>query len=247
LISCIKLPGSRKPAAGLISGGLDEPQGVARLPDLNRIVVTNSGDGSCKIFDGTTYEPLAGAKFADDADQLRYDVSRHLIYVGCGDGAIGTIDALTNTRRKDSRPLFAASDVCSIGLFWSRSVLGMAKFRTVRATAASSGRGFVVARNPLWTNRARPIVPTNTRSRTAANNILKTFIRESSLGLEASVRYIHTHFGVCFRLRRHSNEQFFPFRHEKTSLGARWNGITRDPVVVVGVFLLEHFQELFAR
>ncbi len=79
-----------------ISGGLDEPQGVAYLPDLNRIVVTNSGDGSCKVFDGTTYEPIATVKFADDADQLRYDPSRHLIYVGYGDGAIGTIDALTN-------------------------------------------------------------------------------------------------------------------------------------------------------
>lgn len=79
-----------------IAGGLDEPQGVAYLPDLNRIVVTNSGDGSCKIFDGTTYQPLASVKFADDADQLRYDPARHLIYVGYGDGAIGAIDALTN-------------------------------------------------------------------------------------------------------------------------------------------------------
>jgi DNA-binding beta-propeller fold protein YncE len=79
-----------------ISTGLDEPQGVAFLPDLNRIVVTNSGDGSCKIFDGTTYEPIASVKFADDADQLRYDSSRHLIYVGYGEGAIGAIDATTN-------------------------------------------------------------------------------------------------------------------------------------------------------
>jgi DNA-binding beta-propeller fold protein YncE len=79
-----------------INTGLDEPQGVAFIPDLNRIVVTNSGDGSCKIFDGTTYEPFASVKFADDADQLRYDASRHLIYVGYGEGAIGTIDAQTN-------------------------------------------------------------------------------------------------------------------------------------------------------
>jgi glucose/arabinose dehydrogenase len=68
------------------AAGLDEPQGVAYLPDLNRIVVTSSADGSCKIFDGTTYERLAAAKFADDADQLRHDASRHLIYVGYGDG-----------------------------------------------------------------------------------------------------------------------------------------------------------------
>lgn len=79
-----------------IREGLNEPQGVAYLPDLNRIVVTNSGDGSCKVFDGTTYAPLAEAKFADDADQVRYDPARHWVYVGYGDGAIGTIDAATN-------------------------------------------------------------------------------------------------------------------------------------------------------
>lgn len=79
-----------------IRGGLNEPQGVAYLPDLNRIVVTNSGDGSCRVFDGTTYQPLATVKFSDDADQLRYDESRHLIYVGYADGAIGVINALTN-------------------------------------------------------------------------------------------------------------------------------------------------------
>jgi DNA-binding beta-propeller fold protein YncE len=79
-----------------ISRGLDEPQGVAFIPELNRIVVSNSGDGSCKFFDGTTYEPLAAAKFADDADQLRYDSLKRLIYVGFGDGAIGAIDASSN-------------------------------------------------------------------------------------------------------------------------------------------------------
>jgi len=80
-----------------LRGGLNEPQGVAYLPDFNRIVVTNSGDGSCKVFDGSTYEPLASIKFEDDADQLRYDPAAHLIYVGNGDGALGTIDASTNT------------------------------------------------------------------------------------------------------------------------------------------------------
>lgn len=79
-----------------IREGLNEPQAVAYLPDLNRIVVSNSGDGSCKFFDGTTYELIAAAKFAGDADQVRYDPSRHLIYVGYGEGAIGAIDASTN-------------------------------------------------------------------------------------------------------------------------------------------------------
>jgi DNA-binding beta-propeller fold protein YncE len=80
-----------------IREGLNGPQGVVFIPELNRIVVANSGDGACRFFDGTTYEPLATVKFPDDADQLRYDAARHLIYVGFGEGAIGIIDA-TNSK-----------------------------------------------------------------------------------------------------------------------------------------------------
>ncbi|MGH9356774.1 MAG: YncE family protein [Terriglobia bacterium] len=81
-----------------IHGGLNEPQGVAYIPESNRIVVSNSGDGSCKIFDGATYSLIGTVKFPADADQLRYDPSTHLVYVGYGEGAIGAFDARTNQR-----------------------------------------------------------------------------------------------------------------------------------------------------
>ena len=90
-----------------IREGLNEPQGVAYLPELNRIVVTNSGDGSCKEFDGTTYEPVASVKFNDDADQLRYHPATHLIYVGYADGAIGVTDAASNKITADNFELGA--------------------------------------------------------------------------------------------------------------------------------------------
>jgi DNA-binding beta-propeller fold protein YncE len=81
-----------------IHDGLNEPQGVAYLPDLNRIIVSNSGDGSCSIFDGTTYKLISSVKFPDDADQLRYDPMEKRVYVGYGDGALGMIDATNNKR-----------------------------------------------------------------------------------------------------------------------------------------------------
>jgi len=81
-----------------ISGGLNEPQGVAYIPESNHIVVSNSGDGACQVFDGATYKLLATVKFSDDADQLRYDPASHLVYVGYADGAIGAFDATTNQR-----------------------------------------------------------------------------------------------------------------------------------------------------
>jgi hypothetical protein len=82
----------------VIQEGLNEPQGVAYLPELNRLVVSNSGDGTCKIFDGDTYKVIASVKFPADADQLRYDKSSKRVYVGYGEGAIGVIDATNNTR-----------------------------------------------------------------------------------------------------------------------------------------------------
>jgi hypothetical protein len=81
-----------------ISGGLNEPQGVAYIPESNHIAVSNSGSGACQIFDGETYRPIGTVKFADDADQLRYDPSSKRVYVGYGDGAVGAFDAVTNQR-----------------------------------------------------------------------------------------------------------------------------------------------------
>jgi DNA-binding beta-propeller fold protein YncE len=82
----------------IISEGLTKPQMVAYLPDSNRIVVSNEGDGSCKIFDADTYKLIDTVKFADDADQLRYDPVTKRVYVAYGDGAIGMFDATTNKR-----------------------------------------------------------------------------------------------------------------------------------------------------
>jgi DNA-binding beta-propeller fold protein YncE len=81
-----------------INEGLTKPQMVAYLPDSNRIVVSNEGDGSCKVFDADSYKLIDTVKFADDADQLRYDPITKRVYVGYGDGAIGMFDATSNKR-----------------------------------------------------------------------------------------------------------------------------------------------------
>jgi DNA-binding beta-propeller fold protein YncE len=74
-------------------GGLKEPQGVLYIPELKRIFVANGGDGSCNIFDATSFAMVDSLKFSSDADNVRYDrVNRH-VYVGYGNGALGIIDA----------------------------------------------------------------------------------------------------------------------------------------------------------
>jgi len=84
-----------------IQEGFSKPQMVAFLPESNRIVVSNEGDGTCKILDADTYKLIDTVKFSDDADQLRYDPASKRVYVGYGDGdesAIGVFDATTNKR-----------------------------------------------------------------------------------------------------------------------------------------------------
>jgi DNA-binding beta-propeller fold protein YncE len=81
-----------------LEAGFIKPQMVAYLPDMNRIVVSNEGDGSCKILDAATYQLIDTVKYSDDADQLRYDAAAKRVYVGYGDGAIGVFDATTNKK-----------------------------------------------------------------------------------------------------------------------------------------------------
>ena len=73
--------------------GLHEPQGVVFLPESNTLVVTNGHTGTCEVFDGTTFQHRSTITLASDADNIRYDVATHTLYVGYGAGALGLIDA----------------------------------------------------------------------------------------------------------------------------------------------------------
>ncbi len=83
--------------------GLKEPQGVVYIPELNKIFVTNGGDGTCQIFDGDSFRLVETVKFSDDADNIRYDPRTKRIYVGYGSGALGTIDASSGKHIGDVR------------------------------------------------------------------------------------------------------------------------------------------------
>src|SRR5215467_3441292 len=62
--------------------GLQEPQGLVYLPELNKLFVASGGDGTCKSFDGKSFQLLDTIKFPDDADNVRYDSAARLLYVG---------------------------------------------------------------------------------------------------------------------------------------------------------------------
>jgi hypothetical protein len=82
---------------------LAEPQGVYYDASTNRLFVACALDGVTKVFDGTTFQVLATAKFPDDADNVRYDSrGKHVIvgYAGAkqlrkretGTGGLGFLD-----------------------------------------------------------------------------------------------------------------------------------------------------------
>ena len=77
--------------------GLDEPQGVAYLPSLHRIVVATRAGGTVTAFDDRDYRVVATIRNMPDADNLRFDAAAGQLYVGHGDGALGVIDPTSMT------------------------------------------------------------------------------------------------------------------------------------------------------
>ena len=71
---------------------LNEPQGVAYLPSLHRIVAATRAGGTVTWFDDATYKPVATITNLPDADNLRVDSASGQLYLGHGDGALGVID-----------------------------------------------------------------------------------------------------------------------------------------------------------
>jgi DNA-binding beta-propeller fold protein YncE len=74
---------------------LKEPQGIVYIPSSNRLVVANGDDGIVIFFDATTFQILSSVALKSDADNVRYDATSNLIYVGYGSGSIASIDAGT--------------------------------------------------------------------------------------------------------------------------------------------------------
>ncbi len=72
--------------------GLGAPQGIAYVPESNRLFVANDKSGLCNIYDAKSWQLIGNVDFQDDADNLRRDSARKQIYVGFGNGGIGIIN-----------------------------------------------------------------------------------------------------------------------------------------------------------
>ncbi len=81
--------------------GLNEPQGVIFVPASKWLFISNGGDGTVRIFNSDTFHLVKTIDLSSDADNMRYDPSQNIIYVGYGNGAIGLINT-TNGKLVDS-------------------------------------------------------------------------------------------------------------------------------------------------
>jgi DNA-binding beta-propeller fold protein YncE len=83
---------------------LNEPQGVYYVPQTHQLYVSNGGDGTVEIFNvRNNYDlvkTLSFSQTAADADNIRYDQSSGLLYVGYGEenqSGIGIINTTSDT------------------------------------------------------------------------------------------------------------------------------------------------------
>jgi DNA-binding beta-propeller fold protein YncE len=70
-------------------------QGVAYVPDLDRIFVGLGSNGLCNAFNAENYSTLKTIKFKDDADNVRYNPALKVVYVAHAEKELGVIDAKT--------------------------------------------------------------------------------------------------------------------------------------------------------
>jgi len=71
---------------------LREPQSALFVPSLNKIFITNGGNGVCQIFDGSSFAEIGRVELSGDADNIRYDSNSSSVIVGYGDGGLSFID-----------------------------------------------------------------------------------------------------------------------------------------------------------
>jgi DNA-binding beta-propeller fold protein YncE len=76
--------------------GLHEPQGVLYAQGENRLFVANAKDGTCRIYDASSFQLLKTIEYGEDADNIRFDAPAKQVYVGYGSGALGVFDLSGN-------------------------------------------------------------------------------------------------------------------------------------------------------
>lgn len=173
-------------------GGFSEPQGIYFVAEFNRVYVANGGDGSLRVLDGTNFTEIASVKFADDADNVRYDATAKQLYVGYGSGALGVVDAakhsLTGTIPLSAHPesfqLEKTGTRIFVNLPGSHTVAVVD--RTTRKVTGTWSLGFVAANYPMALDEA------NHRAFVACRMPARLLVYDTESGREVAKSALHS-------------------------------------------------------
>src|ERR687886_2631691 len=83
---------------------LKEPQGVAYVPEGNKLLVTNGQGNTLDIYDAQSLTLVNQVVLGEGTDNVRYDATTGYAYVGYGTGnesALGVVDVGTATKVAD--------------------------------------------------------------------------------------------------------------------------------------------------
>jgi hypothetical protein len=75
-------------------GGLERPHALLYRSDVDRLYVSDGGDGSVKVFNAENYRQIARIPLLKDADSIGYDISRKTLYAANGGGDAGQRDSM---------------------------------------------------------------------------------------------------------------------------------------------------------
>jgi len=148
--------------------GLGAPQGIAYIPEFDRLFVANDKDGIFKIYDAESFKALGELNFKDDADNVRYDEATKRIYVGFGSGGIAIVSA-PDGKQIGSLKLSAHPEAFELEKDGKRTWhLGISRWRsTQRIIGCSLGAVFHQSLSSSTPNRATllqrstsPAIPT---------------------------------------------------------------------------------------
>lgn len=88
--------------------GLEEPHAILFLPDKNRLIVTNSGEGMTKVLDARTLQVVDTIKLTPGADTMRQDPATRDLWIVTGgknaaqklpDTVVAVVDPVTGRQK----------------------------------------------------------------------------------------------------------------------------------------------------
>jgi len=88
-----------KPLASI--PGFRQPKGIVYVADAHKLYVSNKDDDVVDILDSESFRRLGQMDFTSNANNVYFDSRSRTVYVGYGDGAIGSIKTADDTRGPD--------------------------------------------------------------------------------------------------------------------------------------------------